>query len=181
MSYIGQTITPLADRIAKHFCTRYGYFPNALRKYGKDNFSFEVLVNATSKEMLNSGEIFFIDRYNTKWPNGYNLTDGGNGGNGYIPSDETREKMRKAKLGRKIIFSKEHRENLSKALMGKKPSEQHRENLRKSHLGQVAWNKGLFLSEETKRKLSESHLGKPWTEEQRRNRSSVFPFRKIEA
>ena len=41
--------------------------------------------------MLNEREIFWIAKLNTKVPNGYNLTDGGEGL--VNPSDETRAKM----------------------------------------------------------------------------------------
>jgi hypothetical protein len=50
-------------------------------------------------------------------PNGplTNLTPGGEGRNGCSPSDETRAKMRAAKLGTRRVFSVEHRRKLSRA------------------------------------------------------------------
>ena len=38
---------------------------------------------------------------------------------GVLVSQETRQKMREKKLGRKVIFSDKHRENLSKAITDK--------------------------------------------------------------
>lgn len=43
---------------------------------------------------------------------------------------------------------------------GKQFSEESRQKMSESHLGQVAWNKGKPMSEETKKKLSEAKKGK---------------------
>lgn len=41
---------------------------------------------------MDEKEKFYIKEYNTKAPNGYNLTDGGEGSLGYHPSKETNQK-----------------------------------------------------------------------------------------
>lgn len=48
---------------------------NAINKYGKENFSFEILEETNN---ANEREIYFIDFYNT-YKNGYNATVGGDG------------------------------------------------------------------------------------------------------
>ncbi len=53
-----------------------------------------------------------IQMYGTRAPAGYNLSDGGEGGN---PSAETREKLAAAQRGRKRVFTDEHKANMSKA------------------------------------------------------------------
>lgn len=56
----------------------------AMRKYGINNFTVEELecIDADSKEdiqkQLNDLEIYYIEKYNTLKPNGYNMTKGGN-------------------------------------------------------------------------------------------------------
>lgn len=59
----------------------------AFRKYGLDNFSFEI-IEECSEEELNKKEIYYIDLYRTyicwKDSNGYNQTLGGGGSKGYI-------------------------------------------------------------------------------------------------
>lgn len=55
---------------------------NAIRKYGIENFSFEIL-EEVEKEDLNRREIFWIEYYNT-FLDGYNATLGGEGGNGIV-------------------------------------------------------------------------------------------------
>jgi hypothetical protein len=49
---------------------------NALRKYGKDCFTCELIQTCDVAE-LDELEMQYIIEYNSKYPNGYNLTDGG--------------------------------------------------------------------------------------------------------
>lgn len=81
-SYVGQTINSLAER-AKGISGR-GYkkcsiFWKAIQKYQFPNFSFEIL-EETRIEELNKREKYFIEKFNSIVPNGYNLSDGGEGG-----------------------------------------------------------------------------------------------------
>ena len=55
------------------------YLNNALLKYGIDNFKCELLITCTLDE-LDHLEVKFINEFNTKFPNGYNLTNGGQKG-----------------------------------------------------------------------------------------------------
>ena len=87
--YIGQTRTSLKKRwtqhksSAKHAKDNKIVFYNAINKYGEDNFIIEELekVESDSKDnlvdVLNDLEIYYIDKYNSLVPNGYNLTKGG--------------------------------------------------------------------------------------------------------
>lgn len=55
------------------------YFIEAIRKYGLENFKFEVLEEC-EKEALNDKEIYYIQEYKSSNPNfGYNLSNGGAG------------------------------------------------------------------------------------------------------
>jgi group I intron endonuclease len=83
-SYIGQSVN-IANRVQDHFYRAfYNYHTNreydkafyrALRKYGKENFNFEILEEC-SKEDLNEREKYWIKYYNS-YENGYNETIGG--------------------------------------------------------------------------------------------------------
>lgn len=81
MQYIGQTVNPEA-RWKKHLSVARGsyyyrsYFYNAINKYGPDNFTFEVVLECDA-EALEEKEQEYIAKYNTLYPNGYNLTPGG--------------------------------------------------------------------------------------------------------
>lgn len=64
----------------------------AIRKYGLENFSFEVL-EETSKEELNEKEIYWIAKFNSNnLDKGYNLTSGGDAiTNGILSLDQVHE------------------------------------------------------------------------------------------
>lgn len=89
--YIGQTKGELSKRFTVHLssdgCRKIS---NALKKYGRDCFSVDVVWEAEdfTQEELDNKEIEFIQKYDTLHPNGYNLTSGGGGSR--CPSDETR-------------------------------------------------------------------------------------------
>lgn len=66
----------------------------AIRKYGKENFSWEI-IEECSKEELDNKEIYWINYYNS-YKNGYNQTTGGEGthGNGIKITKEQVNKIR---------------------------------------------------------------------------------------
>lgn len=79
-SYIGQTVQSLRDR-AGHNGKNYSrcpYFHSAIKNYGFENFSCEILGEFKVGE-LNSKERYFIEVFNTLFPNGYNCSLGGQG------------------------------------------------------------------------------------------------------
>lgn len=82
-SYIGQSRN-IENRKKKHL--QFSFNPNAsdydvvfhraIRKYGVENFEFEVLEECSCEE-LNDREKYYIQQYNTLIPNGYNMVHGG--------------------------------------------------------------------------------------------------------
>ena len=64
----------------------------AIIKYGKDNFKFEHIANAFSWKDACELEKQFIIEIDTKSPNGYNLTNGGDGTPGYRHTKEECER-----------------------------------------------------------------------------------------
>ena len=60
----------------------------ALRHYGLENFSYEILVefNTFNPELLNKLECYYIEKYNSLAPNGYNMVPGGSNGAGLAKS-----------------------------------------------------------------------------------------------
>lgn len=56
----------------------FNYFYRAVRKYGWDNFTKEILEENLSREEANIKETFYINKYQSNEPEcGYNLTEGG--------------------------------------------------------------------------------------------------------
>jgi len=168
--YIGQTRNELKVRIYDH--VRMGgspVFSKALKKYGIQNFEFLVIDNAKSIEELNEKEKYWIKFYNCKVPRGYNLTDGGEGINGYFLTQDQRERISISHKGKKNPSHSEWmrgennpskrlevREKLSKKLKGRIISEESNEKRRKAMKGR---RKGP-QSEEHKKKISESLEGR---------------------
>ena len=108
-SYIGQTTNTLDHRKSQHTYCKNTYFSMSLKKHGKNNFIWEVIEECNSKEELDEMEFHYIKQYNTKRPNGYNLTDGGDKGTcGWIPSEKTKEKISNS-LRNKWLYDKEFR------------------------------------------------------------------------
>lgn len=123
-SYIGKTVKSLAARWSNHLSDASAgapyYLHRAIRKYGKDCFSCEVICECATEEELNFWEKFCIDVFKTKSPYGYNMTDGGDGQSGRKLSAESRAKISSAQLGRYI--PERHREIVRRALTGLKRS-----------------------------------------------------------
>ncbi len=137
MIYIGQTTHSLIRRIRIHLCAKNGYFPRALKKYGIDNFVFEVIDICNSNKELDERERFWITYYKCIAPLGYNLALGGAGSNGT----------------KGMKFTDEHREKISIAKKGKKFSNEHKDNLRKS----AGHMKGKILGETHKERIAIAH------------------------
>lgn len=156
--YIGQTINNLEKRKAQHVDAALAersnmYFHKAIRKYGQDNFDWEILHDGIINiDDLNRLEIYYIELYNTFNGQGYNLNVGGSN---TITSKETRRKMSKVQKGRKVSDATK-----------KKMSKNHANFSGKNHP-----QYGTHLSEEHKRKLSEAHKGKKLSEDHKRKLS----------
>lgn len=96
--YIGKTKYTLNDRKSQHFseCKLYNThnkFHNALRKYGRRNFEWEIIDRASTEEELNSKEIFWIRELDCI-NKGYNISKGGNGGDN-LSNNPRKEEIRK--------------------------------------------------------------------------------------
>ena len=96
---------------------------------------------------------------------------------GHIVTEETREKLRQANLGKK--YSAETRKKVSIASTGRKHTQETKDKLRKINLGKKH-------SEETKKKISDFWKGKPsqmkgkhHTEETKRKLSDFFNGKKV--
>lgn len=136
--YVGQTAGNFERRKILHLSRARGVsnlpFYNAIRKYGPEDFVWEILEECRTIEELNEREEYWIKELNTIAPNGYNLKYGGKNS---LYSEESRERMSEAKKGKKRKpFSEEHRKNMSEAkqgenhpMYGKSPSEEARKNM----------------------------------------------------
>ncbi len=176
MIYVGQTKRSLKKRITQH-CYKgkkdNSYIDRALQKYGLENFIVEVIEECETREQLNKREKFWIAALNCKYPNGYNLKDGGANGAGYHHTVEAREKMSekrkghacspetRAKIGAKSKGRKLSSEAIAKAVVARKgyiPTPETRMNLSKSHKKNIVYP--VLEAELEERQITWVGLGK---------------------
>ncbi len=125
-----------------------GLIPNRIaKKYSKDIFDRIILEENIPDNLLNDKEIYYIKKYNTI-NEGYNLTNGGDGGD-TISHNPNKEKIIK-KISNSLkgrVFSDDHLINLKDNHMSKDP-------LNRQKLSEAL--KGKLKTEEHKLKLSQS-------------------------
>lgn len=165
IKYIGYTSRELEVRLKEHLSvTIYLKHKNGqwLKKYKNEIEIVLLESNIQSHEDVCKKEIFYIKEYNEL---GYNLNNATFGGDGCVPTEETREKISKALKGRKV--SEETKLKQSLAIKGKKLGprpENVKEKLRNAHLGRK-------LTDLQKEKIRLSMLGRKQTDETKKKLS----------
>lgn len=174
--YIGKTRKYLNERKEAHLKNAKNkinrYFYDAINKYGSENFKWEIIDSASTLQMLNFKEKFYIKYFNTYFKNdlknGYNMTEGGDGGN--VIGSYSIEKM--IEYGNKISLAnkgkkkpKEFAQNLSLNRRGKNNPMYGRKNskltIMKAYERFKSYkNPGKNKSKETCKKISESNKGR---------------------
>lgn len=164
--YVGCTKIGTQNRLRRHFSDARKKYTTALgdaiRAHGEDLFSAQVLWFGDTVEEMYATEIRLIRQFGSLTPIGYNITPGGPGAKrsrrvyvktgprGPLPS-EVKEKMRLAKLGKRV--SEETKAKLRAANLGKKRTP---ESIEKSRLAAL----GRKPSEETRAKMSRAQKGR---------------------
>lgn len=146
--YIGKSSSGL-ERPRKHGCpsavragTHKANWIASLRRKGLD-YGIVVLRKCESETEALAAEVEEIAKYRSLGADLTNMTDGGDGVNGFSPSLEARSLMSKAKVGRKLTL--EHRVKISMA-----------------NKGQVPAMKGKSHTDESRKALSRKRGGKPF-------------------
>lgn len=181
--YVGQTVNFKNRQNAWLFKKRYAgeAIDNARKRYGTENFKVEILRECDTQDELNKWEMYFIKELNTISPNGYNLTNGGEGVSGYKISDETKQKMSIAHSGEKnIMFGKTHsaeaRDKIRNARLGKKGTnhtDEWKKMMSERMKGSSNHNYGKPLAEETKEKMRQKLIGRVFSEETKKKMSEA--------
>jgi group I intron endonuclease len=159
--YIGQTTMSLAKRWVCHkSCAKhrsaYSILHKAIRKYGPENFTIEIVTTASSKEELDRLEQTYIEGFGGIGPNGYNSMSGGVVSGKH--SDSTRKKMSESHKG-KPAWNKGVT-GYSTSAKGKKLSPETIRKMSESLKGRKPWNKGKKLSDDHKASMSLAMIGK---------------------
>lgn len=165
--YVGKTNGNLFDRKRKHerisLRSKNTYFHNALNKYGFDNFEWSILCETDSESKLNALEKFYIAAYR-KIGKLYNMTDGGEGKNGWKPSSETLLKMSQSKIGNKNPFFGKHfnPESIKKLSESRKGKATGKRNgmFGVNRKGEKSPNYNRIFSDEWCKNISLSRIGK---------------------
>lgn len=198
--YIGKTIGKLDRRKRDHEKAsgnpKY-YFHYALRKYGMNNFKWIILYRCTNLDSLNRKEKKIIQIYNSNNQNyGYNITNGGEGGDTYTNNPRKEEilaaiikerntevaKLRVSRVHKGKIVSEEVRRKQSKRvkgtgnpIYGKQRSEEVKEKIRQKNLGRI-------VPRELVERIAKSNTGKKHTEktkEKMRKKRCIYLYNLI--
>ena len=200
--YIGKTIQSLHRRKSTHLSDAKSKKYNsalhaAIRKYGEGAFIWEVLDRVMFSDLLFDLERYYIAKYNCRVPNGYNITDGGEGSTGYRHSEETRIKIRNNRPNfngeNNPMFGRHHSESakykMAKKKIGGKHTKDHNNKIRISvsknppflgrhhteetkEIFRLA-NTGRKMSAESKLKMSRAQSGRVFSEEHKRKISEA--------
>jgi group I intron endonuclease len=168
----------------------------AMKKYGKNDFTVEVLCICNTQDELNIKEQEYIDLHHSMCnDNGYNMVAGGKGRapnfhhkeehkekmsklmTGRIVSDETKTRISEARKGVPLNWSEETRKKVSERSRQKATgvvcSEETKEKISKSLKGRVGVCKGQKRTDEQKKRIGDAKRGKVSTEEVKKLLSEV--------
>lgn len=141
---------------------------NAIKKYGKDNFQKEILEYCNSEEHMAEREIIWIHKFNsTDRAIGYNMTDGGNGGNTRINYTDQQLIEYKSKISHGVRNSEKY-SNYIKNNTGKKRPEHSKKMKELYQSGKlVPHNKGIPCPQHVKDILSKRFKGRKLSDDHR--------------
>lgn len=184
--YIGKRESSEFD---KYYWGSGKYLQNAIHKYGKENFSREILAWAETKEELCRLEEEYILKYDAiDSPEYYNLTKGGIGG-GSIGEDNGAYGKHWYTNGEEQIlcfeqdcpegwhpgYSESRKKQIQQINLGRKFSDEHRKQLSEAHKASpVRSMLGKHQSEYFKQRMSEIHKGKTIPPEMRKRISETL-------
>lgn len=185
--YIGQRTTSNLD---DGYLGSGKLLKQAIRKYGKENFNRRICCFVNSKEDLNEAEKYWIAWWESTKNGGYNIANGGQGGNlgekvnklisekakGRVFSEEIKRKMSEQRKGKPLKesvlekFRDGRRKGSGNSMYGRSHKQESinkgRETFKKNYKKENHPLFGKKQSSEHLMKNSLSHRGK-WTEERR--------------
>ena len=134
------------------------YLQKEWNEYGEMCFVF-FIIEICPPENLKEREIFCVNEYGTKFPNGFNQTDGGEGVLGRNHTDEDKKKMSDAWKNYRRPIDEEWARKISQSNIGKIFSESSRLILSEKRKGEKNPFYGKTHTDEAKEIFSEYRLG----------------------
>jgi len=137
-----------------------------IKKYGLENFEKWVILHCKNKES-NHYEKIWIKKKNTLYPFGYNLTEGGGGGDTFtnnINKEEIRKKVSEKGKGKRlgVARTEDVKKKISNTLKGRITPEDVKKKISISGMGK---NKGKIRTEDVKKRISLTLTGKKHSEQ----------------
>lgn len=132
--YIGQTTKTADYRFFKHISSINCQYQsvalcNAFKEIGIENFWVEEIEQGNfTQDELNEKEIYYINKYNSVYPNSYNLQYGGKCS---AQNESTKKKLSEKLKGREILW----RDAISKTMTKQWENEEYRLHMSKAHKG----------------------------------------------
>lgn len=184
--YIGKRESSEFD---EHYWGSGKYLQNAIYKYGKENFSREILEWAETREELCKLEEEYICKYNAvESSEYYNLTKGGLGGGSYGADNGSYGKHWYTDGESQVLcleencpqgwypgYSETRKKQTQQINLGKKFTEEHRKKISEAHKADPSRSMlGKHQSEYQKQRTSEVHKGKTIPLEMRKRISKTL-------
>lgn len=169
------------------------YFHRAIRKHGRDNFSFEIIATFDDKDVdaWMQAEIDLIAKHETRnRDKGYNLTDGGDGVPGWKASPAVRRRMSERRKGKYVgnknpFWGKRHSDRVRKLLSEKAAKRTGRRNpfhgrrhskASRSRMAENHRDKQCYLSVEQVEEARRLYATSEYTYAQLAERFDVTPY-----
>ena len=151
--YVGITKFSITERFYQH--TKRGFIlTEAIKKYGEDKFSIELIEEVDTAGRAYELEQYYIKEYNSKIPYGYNITDGGDGIFGWEATEEYRQECSER-------VKQLHKEK-KVGMYGKRHSDETKRKMSEASKGKSKpWLIGRKFSPETIEKIKQKAKNRP--------------------
>lgn len=146
------------------------HLKNAIKKYGKENFTVELLQECNTPEELYNAEKSWISKFDAMNSSMfYNHSPGGKE-DGFLVGEENiakrvENRKRHSEFMKSFRHTEETKQKMSQARKGYKHSEDTKSKISISNTGKRL---GMRASDSTRQKMSQSHKGKVLSEETRK-------------
>lgn len=188
--YVGKSEISIEDRLKEHKSGTNSneHLQRSIKKYGIDNFRFEVLEECEVSKCCER-ERYWIKKLNSIYPNGYNYTSGGENKSGFTFCEKSKKKMSESakrvskteqgkaihsKGGKARTWSNEERKKVSDSLKklysdktkvpmyGKHHTEDWKKKQSERMMGEKHPMYGKHISDKAKALKSKAIKGRKW-------------------
>ena len=166
MKYVGVTCRDVEVRFKEHVSNALvsnsmAPLHQAIRKFGADKFVVEVLESEVVQEDARDRELFYISKYHTSEPDGYNNYRSGMGG--LLHSEESKQHISEGLVGH--VWSESRNEKVRQAMIHRDYKQSWSDNLSASRKGRFTKENNPFFGRshtpEVKARILQSRFSHP--------------------